>query len=104
MIMKLISMKSLKIFSIKIFSVIFSILLMIGSIPVKAEQGDLHHIKTTIYIKDIDTENNIIDGFKYKVIYEDGREQPIETIEEGVHEITLEIGDYVIVELSLIHI
>lgn len=102
MIMKLISMKSLKIFSIKIFSVIFSILLMIGSIPVKAEQGDLHHIKTTIYIKDIDTENNIIDGFKYKVIYEDGREQPVETIEEGVHEITLEIGDYVIVETSTV--
>lgn len=90
-------MGDLRTSSMKLFAIIFSILMISSTISIKAE-NDYSHIKTTIYIKDIDSGNNVLDGFKYKVIYEDGTEEAFENIEKGVHEITLEAGNYIIEE------
>lgn len=95
--MKLTYMADLKTYSMKLFAIIFSVLIIFGTIPINAE-NEYRHIKTTIYIKDIDSENNVLDGFKYKVIYEDGTEEAFENIEKGVHEITLGAGNYIIEE------
>lgn len=95
--MKLTYMGNLKTSSTKLFAIIFSILTIFSSISIKAE-NDYSHIKTTIYIKDIDRGNNVLDGFKYKVIHEDGTEEAFENIEKGVHEVTLEAGNYIIEE------
>lgn len=95
--MKLTYMEDLGTSSIKLFAIIFSILMIFNTISTKAE-NDYSHIKTTIYMKDIDSGNNVLDGFKYKVIYEDGTEEAFENIEKGIHEITLEAGNYIIEE------
>lgn len=95
--MKLTYMEDLRTSSIKLFAIIFSILMIFNTISTKAE-NDYSHIKTTIYIKDIDSGNNVLDGFKYKVIYEDGTEEAFENIEKGVHGITLGAGNYIIEE------
>ena len=95
--MKSIYMGNFKISGIKLFAIVFSILIICSAISIKAE-NDYSHIKTTIYIKDIDSGNNVLGGFKYKVIYEDGTEEAFENIEKGVHEITLKAGNYIIEE------
>lgn len=74
---------------IKIFAIFFMMVLLLVPNKVFASV-----FETQIIVKDIDKSNNIIDGFEYEVLFEDGTTQKLKIVDKGIHEISLDIGKY----------
>lgn len=85
--------KSLRIFilSFIIFSIILSPILSAKEI-----------FETKIIVKDIDKDNNIIEGFEYEILFKDGSTIKLVETDKGIHEITLNNGDYVLREIKTV--
>lgn len=74
---------------IKIFAIFFMMVLLLVPNKVFASV-----FETQIVVKDIDKSNNIIEGFEYEILFEDGTTQKLKTVDKGIHEISLDIGKY----------
>lgn len=57
---------------------------------------------TRVTVRDINKDNEILDGFEYEIVFEDGRVQQLITIDKGTHVISLDKGDYILRESKTI--